>query len=161
MGRKRRQRSTTIRKRIEKKQREEARARKREAKRSGKDNEIQVLMVVDRSAAVTSADILKDLNGRLAQAPIRGWTPHDLAGDQGLAWLADTMQEAGQDGSDPLRIELSEKSKRELGDKLTQLEMAAPGLGIEWDEGFPQLMRAISQAEEIIEEEDEDEDADG
>ena len=160
MGRKRRQRSTTIRKRIEKKQREEARARKRDAKRSGKDQETMVLLVADRGAALTTSDALQDLNTRLGEAPIRGWTPHDLGGDQGLNWLAGAMKEASADGSDPLRVEMSERAKREIGDKLTQLEMAAPGLQIDWDESFNHLVRAVSQAE-IIPEEEEEEGAEG
>lgn len=159
MGRKRRQRSTTIRKRIEKKRREDDKARRKAAKAGGADADAILLAEVPRAEAQACATAIQDLGARLSAAPIRGWTEDDLAGTSGLAWLGDALYEAVEtQDDDPLVLEVSFTGQRDLLDKLTALETAAPGLELDWEAGFPTITRAISRAEEPpAEDEDEDE----
>lgn len=155
MSKKRRQRSTTIRKRIEKKQREDQKQRRKAAKQGGAGD--VVIAQVSRGAAAACARALGELGGRLAQGPIRGWTPDDLAGEAGLGWLGDALHEAVEmQQDDPLSLELDASAQRNLLDRLGALEMAAPGLDLEWDPHFPELARAISKAEEPPSEEEEE-----
>ncbi len=159
MSRKRRQRSTSIRKRIEKKQREDEKQRRKAAKAAGTDEETMVVAEVPRASAAACAQALDDLGQRLHQSAIRGWTPADLRGEPaGLAWLGDALTEALETNTadDPLPFELSQAAQRHLLDRLGALEMAAPGLDLAWEPGFPDLARALSKAEEPPSE-DEDE----
>lgn len=165
MSKKRRQRSTTIRKRIEKKQREEEKARKKQAKAAGgQGTDIELRVVVGRGAAEACAAAILDLSQRLAAGPIRGWTPSDLGGEHGLVWLAERIQESlAAQGGDPLEVDILEGTKTELLDKQGGLEMAAPGLGLNWEQGFDDLFQALARAEELPEpepEEDDDESVD-
>jgi len=161
MGRKRRQRSTAIRKRIEKKQREDDRARRKAAKAGGADADAVLLATVPRADAQACAAAIQELGARLGSAPIRGWTEDDLSGDSGLAWLGDALHEAVEtQDEDPLILEVNFAGQRGLLDRLTALETAAPGLDLEWEAGFPAVIRAISRAEEPPSE-DEDEEAEG
>ncbi|MGE0708912.1 MAG: hypothetical protein AB7N76_22715 [Planctomycetota bacterium] len=149
MSRKRRQRSTTIRKRIEKQQREKDRQAKRSAKHSGQDDEVLLTMTVARGVAEACAAALADLDERLNEGPIRGWTADDLAGDHGVSWFGAALDEAAQsvDAGD-CTLEVERSAKQPLLDKLNALEMAAPGLGLDWEVGFQELSRALSHAEE-------------
>ena len=169
MSRKRRQRSTAIRKRIEKKQREDKKAAIRAGKRSGKEDETPLTMRVDREVAAACAAEIRALAGRLAaaeQGQIRGWTTHDLGPDgRGLSWLADALATAceGDTGS-MVELAVLRVAQGTLLDKLNAIELAASGLGLDWDVGFLALSRAISHAEEppeVEEDEDEDDDDDG
>lgn len=161
---KRKQRSTAIRKRIEKKQREEQRAKKKATKaaagQGGDDTLLVFTLGRDQVAACHAA--LTDLEKRLAQGSMRGWTPADLQGERGLSWfsrqLGDALAQSGD--ADPVQVEVFEQSKSPLLDKLSALELAASGLKVAWDEsGFDQLVRALNQATEVEEDEDEDEEA--
>lgn len=159
MGRKRRQRSTAIRKRIEKKQREAEKQARREAKRSGRDSEIMLTMTVDAKIATDCATALQDLDTRLASGPIRGWSQNDFSGDNGLTWFAGALKEAGEGKSGATELEVDRAAQQELLNQLNALEMAASGLDLDWEVGFLQLARSLSHAEEPPppeEEEDED-----
>ena len=160
MSRKRRQRSTTIRKRIEKKQREEEKARRKRAKAAGgQESDIEVRLVIDRGAAEASAGAILDLNQRLSEAPIRGWTPADLGGERGLPWLAEQMQATlAEQTADPIEVDITEGAKLDLLEKQAGLEIAAPGLGLDWGQGLGDLFAALSRADEIPEPEPEPED---
>lgn len=161
MGRKRRQRSTAIRKRIEKKQREAEKQARREAKRSGRDREIMLTMTVDAQVATACATALQDLDSRLASGPIRGWSQNDFSGDNGLTWFAGALQEAGEGKQGATELEVDRAAQQELLNQLNALEMAASGLDLDWEVGFLQLARSLSHAEEPPPpEEDEDEDED-
>jgi hypothetical protein len=151
LSRKRRQRSTTIRKRIEKKQREVEKARRKEMKAAGgRLADVEVRIIVDRGSAEACAAALEDLGQRLAAEPIRGWTPADLGGDFGLAWLAERIREAMAEHEEgPLHVDILEGAKSPVLDKLSGLEIAAPGLKIDWESGFVELFQAVGRAEEI------------
>lgn len=161
MSKNRRQRSTAIRKRIEKKRREDKKAALRAGRRDGKDDETVLTVRVDREIATQTAAEIRALEKRLGEGPIRGWTPADL-GDakSGLGWLAGLMEAALAEGSGELELGVLRAAQGGLLDKLNALEMAASGLSVDWDAGFLPLSRAISHAEEPPPEEDEeDEDA--
>jgi hypothetical protein len=166
MGRKRRQRSTAIRKRIEKQQREKDRQARRAAKRAGKEDETVLIMTIDAGVAAACSVALTELGKRLEAGPIRGWSSDDVSGRHGLTWLAGALQEAGGGDERELVLEVARVAKEKLLDQLNGLEMAAPGLNVDWDVGFLDLSRALSQAEEPPppeedEEGAEDEDGDG
>lgn len=160
---KRRQRSTQIRKRIEKKQREEDKVRKREAKGQAKDDEVVLRMLVARDAAEAALGQLRDLESRLAGGPIRGWTPEDLGGEHGLSTLADLVGAALDRQTDErLVVELTVAARGPLLERLAALEIAASGLKVEWEAGLPEITQALSQAkEELPLEEPEGEGAEG
>jgi hypothetical protein len=159
---KRRQRSTQIRKRIEKKQREESKAKRRAAKNAGAGGSGEELLLSfrlprERIAACHSA--LQDLEARLSRESLRGWSTSDLQGEHGLSWFTSVLAEA-LEGSpqDPLTVEFLEPAKHPLLERLGALELAASGLKVSWDEaGFDELVRAVSQASEVAEEEPEEE----
>lgn len=157
MGRKRRQRSTAIRKRIEKKAREDEKARRR-AMKAGRRKDVVFEVYVPRESAEACSKAIGDLEQRLKAAPIRGWTTDDLSGEGGLAWLGNTLKEslAAEPDSGSLMVEVLGEAKRALLDKLTAIEMAAPGLQLDWEAGFPILARALSHAQERPEEEEEE-----
>ncbi len=159
---KRKQRSTAIRKRIEKKARETAKAARKAAKAAGGgDDGVLVVMSLGRAQAAACRDAITALEERLAGESLRGWTPADLDGDFGLLWLRDLLTEAldgaaegsSEDAGDDdgeLVIELLEQGKMPLLDRLGALEMAASGLRLEWEEaGFDPLVRALRDAEEL------------
>ncbi|MCO5171327.1 MAG: hypothetical protein M9894_33920 [Planctomycetes bacterium] len=158
---KRKQRSTAIRKRIEKKQREEQRAKRKAQKAagagSGEDNLLFFRLPRERVAACHAA--LADLEARLAQGNLRGWSPSDLQGDYGLAWFGRVLGESLESSeADPLRVEFFEQARHPLLERMAALELAASGLKLPWDEaGFDDLLRALNQAEEVVEEEEEEE----
>lgn len=161
---KRRQKSTQIRKRIEKKQREEDRARKREQKGMHQDADLVLRMVVDRAAAEAALGQLRDLESRLASGPIRGWTTADLQSENGLSELADLVgaaldrQAPAPEGKeDRLVVELTVAARAPLLERLSALEMAAPGLKVEWESGLADVTRALGQATEEVPEEPEPE----
>ena len=164
MGRKRRQRSTSIRKRIEKKQREDDKQRRKLAKRAGIDQDILLKMTVDRPLALACAAEISALGVRLAAGPIRGWTPSDLEGEDGnggLSWFGTLLQEAADsDESAELECQVPLNAQQPVLDRLSALEMAAPGLDVDWEVGFARVARSLSHAEEPPPpEEDEEEDA--
>lgn len=155
---KRKQRSTAIRKRIEKKQREEERAKKRATKAAGKGGDALLAFSLPRDRVEACRAALVDLEQRLAQGSMRGWTTADLQGEHGLAWLGRVLAEALGASDDPVRVEVLEQSKHPLLDRLSTLELAASGLKLAWDEaGFDQLVRALNQATEVGEDEPEEE----
>jgi hypothetical protein len=158
MSKNRRQRSTAIRKRIEKKRREDKKAAIRAGRRAGKDDETVLTVRLDRNVAVQTAAEIRALEKRLAEGPIRGWTPSDLGDEKtGLGWLAGIM-EAGSAESSANELELGVLRRAQSGllDKLNALEMACSGLSLDWDVGFLALSRAISHAEEPPPEEEEE-----
>jgi hypothetical protein len=157
MSRKRRQRSTTIRKRVEKKQREEAKARKRMLKSKKGELGGEMQFAVSRAAAEAALDSLNDLERRLNQGPIRGWTTHDLNNEWGHVWLANLIDEALGDTSNPLTVIIPEVAKGPLSDQLGTLEVAAIGLDVAWDKGLHEVAQAVASATLIVEETDEDE----
>lgn len=160
---KRKQRSTQIRKRIEKKQREEQKKAKRRERSSGADASGEELLLTfqlprDRLAACQAA--LADLEARLSRESLRGWGAADLKGEHGLSYLTSLLAEALQGGGDPVVVELPETAKHPLLERLGALELAATGLKVSWDEaGFDQLLRALSQATEVGEDEEEEPEA--
>lgn len=156
---KRRQRSTAIRKRIEKRAREESKA-KRKAERAGGGKEGGTLVVTTLERAKTDACCvaLEDLTARLQRESIRGWSKADVEGDQNLGWLGALLREAldADPEADPVSIEFFDENKAKLLDRLGALELAASGLRVAWDEaGFNDLVRALHSAEEAPEEEPE------
>lgn len=156
---KRRQRSTAIRKRIEKRAREESKA-KRKAERAGGGKEGGTLVVTSLERAKTEACCvaLEDLTARLQRESIRGWSKADVEGDQNLGWLGSLLREAldADADADPVTIEFFDENKPKLLDRLGALELAASGLRVAWDEaGFNELIRALHSAEEAPEEEPE------
>ena len=167
MSRKRRQRSTAIRKRIEKKQREDKKAAIRAGKRSGKEDETSLTMRVDREVAAACAAEIRALAVRLAaaeQGQIRGWTTLDLGPEgRGLSWLGEALAAAieGAEGS-MVELQVMRVAQGTLLDKLNAIELAASGLDLDWEVGFLALSRAISHAEEPpeVEEDEEDDDDD-
>lgn len=155
---KRKQRSTAIRKRIEKKQREQQKANKKAQKAAaGSDADALVAFTLPRGRLQACHAELTALEDRLAQGSLRGWTPNDLQGEHGLAWFGRVIGESLDAGDqDPVTVELFEAAKQPLLDRMGSLEIAASGLKLQWDEaGFNDLLRALSQAEEP-EEPDED-----
>lgn len=155
---KRRQRSTQIRKRIEKKQREEDKARKREAKSQERDQDLVLRMTVAREPAEAVLGQIRDLEGRLAEGPIRGWTPDDLGGEHGLTMMADMIGAALDRQSDErLVVELTVGARAPLLERLSALEMAAPGLKVDWEAGFDAVVQALGHATEELPQEDEPE----
>src|SRR5688572_28656678 len=84
---KRRQRSTTIRKRIEKKQREEDRQRRKAQKGSGGSEDDILILTLPRESAESCSTALAALDKRLEAGSIRGWTTADLREQHGLAYL--------------------------------------------------------------------------
>ncbi|MCW8139764.1 MAG: hypothetical protein KIT58_12775 [Planctomycetota bacterium] len=157
---KRKQRSTAIRKRIEKKQREEQRAKRKAQKASGAGGgDTLVFFKLPRARVVACHAALVDLEARLAQGSLRGWSPSDLQGEHGLAWFGRVLGEALEGSeADPLTVEFLEQAKHPLLERMGALELAASGLRVPWDEaGFDDLLRALSQAEEVSEEEEEEE----
>jgi hypothetical protein len=160
MSRKRRQRSTKIRKRAEKKQREDAKAKKRQAKLAG-DGAIGLLrMNVPRTVATSCVAALTDLETRITAAPIRGWSIDDLSQTHGLSWLRGCLAEAleGPDG-EVLTIEYPEDAKGPIWDQLDALDRVASGLGVAWEDGFPEVRTCIGDSVEVppeIDEEDEE-----
>jgi hypothetical protein len=159
---KRKQRSTAIRKRIEKKQREEQRAKKKATKAAAGQggDDVLVEFTLGREQVVACHAALTDLEKRLGQGSMRGWTPADLQGPHGLAAFARALGEAMQGDDDPVQVEVLEQAKGPLLDKLSALELAASGLKVAWDEaGFDQLVRALNQATEVEEEDEEEEEA--
>lgn len=161
MSKNRRQRSTAIRKRIEKKRREDKKAAIRAGRREGKDDLTVLTVRVDRDVATQTAAEIRALEKRLGEGPIRGWTPADLGDEKtGLGWLAGLMEESlAQSSGGELELGVLRAAQGGLLDKLNALEMAASGLSLDWDAGFLALSRAISHAEEPPPEEDEEEDA--
>jgi len=159
VSKKRRQRSTAIRKRIEKKQREEVKQAKKRAKRGGgADEDVLLRMEVARQSATACAAAITDLEERLAASPIRGWTANDLGGEHGLAWLGSVIAEAAeaQPDEDPLRVGVWGEAKQPLLDRLSALEMAAPGLDLDWEAGFAKVAFALGRAEEPDEDEEDE-----
>lgn len=155
---KRKQRSTAIRKRIEKKQREQQKANKKAQKAAGGGGaDALVAFTLPRARLQACHAQLTALEERLAQGSMRGWTTSDLEGEHGLAWFGRVIGEAlDTSEGDPVTVELFEAAKQPLLDRMGALELAASGLKLEWDEaGFNDLLRALSQAEEL-EEPDED-----
>lgn len=150
---KRKQRSTAIRKRIEKKQREQQKADRKAQKAaagSGDDEDRLVAFTLPRERVEACRAQLVALEERLAQGSLRGWTTSDLEGEHGLAWLARVLGEAleASDG-DPVSVELFDGARQALLERMGALELAASGLKLEWDEaGFDELLRALNQAEE-------------
>ncbi|RMG08487.1 MAG: hypothetical protein D6731_21790 [Planctomycetota bacterium] len=165
MSRKRRQRSTAIRKRVEKKQREQAKAAKRKAKAARAAGELGgiVRMRLRRAAASGAVAQIAAFEERLSEkGAIRGWSLDDLAQDWGLSWLRALLEEALRaDPGDLLEVELPEVAKTELTDRLSVLDPAAPGLGIEWDEGLAEVAAAVRTAELLVEEDEEEDGAEG
>ncbi|MCA8922469.1 MAG: hypothetical protein KDD82_11710 [Planctomycetes bacterium] len=159
MSRKRRQRSTAIRKRIEKKQREDLKKKRKEEKGSDKERDEMVRAVIPRAAAQAFSSGILDLSSRLEAGPIRGWTNHDLEGDPGLEWLAEHVTARLEDPADPVEVYLLARAKGDMLDKLGSMEMAASGLGLDWESGFGVFTRALGQAEEWIDEEEDEDDA--
>lgn len=161
MSKNRRQRSTAIRKRIEKKRREDKKAAIRAGRRLGKDDEVVLNLTVARDVAVGTAAEIKSLGTRLAEGPVRGWTTEDLGDENtglGLAWLAQALQDAAGESEDSeLELGVLRAAQGGLLDKLNALEMAASGLGVDWDVGFLALSRGINHAEEPPPEEEEEE----
>ena len=158
MSRKRRQRSTAIRKRVEKKQREDAKTRKRLAKLKKGGLDGLMLTSISRHAAEAAVAALTDLETRLKEAPIRGWTEHDLADEYGLSWLNGFLQEVlAANPNANLAIEYPEAAKGPMSDKMGTLEVAAPGLKVDWDAGLHEVAQAFASAELFIEEEDDEE----
>lgn len=160
---KRKQRSTQIRKRIEKKQREQEKAKKRAAKASGADGANQILLGVQlpRERVEACHAALADLEARLTRESVRGWTASDLQGEHGLSWFKTVLAETMEGSAEGPRVQLQffEGAKSPLLERLGALEIAASGLRVQWDEaGFDELVRAVSQAEELADDEDEDED---
>lgn len=156
---KRRQRSTAIRKRIEKRAREEQKAKKKAEKAAGGRSDALLLARVPRAKAEACAAALADLEARLAKEPLRGWTRADLEGDFGLQWLGALLAEAlaASDG-DPLPVEFLEEGRSPVLERLGVLELAAPGLRVNWDEaGFQEVMRGISTAQDVEVEAEEEE----
>lgn len=156
---KRRQRSTAIRKRIEKRAREESKA-KRKAERAGggKDGGTLVRTSLDRAQTDACCVALEDLTARLQRETIRGWSRADVEGEHNLGWLGQLLREAldADPEADPVTIELFDEAKPRLLDRLGALELAAPGLRVAWDEaGFNDLIRALNSAEEAGDEEPE------
>ncbi|MEZ6188542.1 MAG: hypothetical protein R3F62_26515 [Planctomycetota bacterium] len=156
MSRKRRQRSTAIRKRIEKKQREDEKRRRKEEKGSDKERDELLRAMIPRRAAEAFSGGILDLAQRLQEGPIRGWTVDDLDGDPGLEWLAEHVRDRLQDPSDLVEVHLLARAKGDLLDKLSSMEMAASGLGLDWESGFGVFARTLGQAEELVEEEEEE-----
>jgi len=161
MSKNRRQRSTAIRKRIEKKRREDKKAAIRAGRREGKDDETVLTVRLDRDVATNTAAEIRALEKRLNEGPIRGWTPADLGDEKsGLGWLAGVMETAcSEDSGSELELGVPRVAQGGLLDKLNALEMACSGLSLDWDVGFLSLSRSISHAEEPPPEEDEEEDA--
>ncbi|MBL4850086.1 MAG: hypothetical protein JKY65_31545 [Planctomycetes bacterium] len=164
MSKNRRQRSTMIRKRIEKKRREDKKAAIRAGRRLGKDDEMMLTFRVDREVATKTAAELKSLGERLTAGPIRGWTTGDIGPDangpenSGLLWLAGALTTAAAEDEDSeLELGVLRAAQSGLLDKLNALEMAASGLGLDWDAGFLPLSRSISHAEEPPPEEEDEE----
>lgn len=156
---KRKQRSTAIRKRIEKKQREQQKANKKALKAAGGgDSDALVAFTLPRERVEACRSELAALVERLAQGSLRGWTTSDLEGDHGLAWFGRAMGESLADSdADPVTVVIPEQAKQPLLDRMGSLELAASGLKLEWDEaGFNDLLRALSQAEEPEESDDDD-----
>lgn len=148
---KRRQRSTAIRKRIEKRAREENRAKKKAEKAAGGRSDSLLAARLPRATVEACAAALADLEARLAKEPVRGWTRADLEGDFGLQWLGALLGEAlaASDG-DPLNVEFLEEGRGPVLERLGVLELAAPGLRVSWDEaGFQEVMRGISTAQDV------------
>jgi hypothetical protein len=160
---KRRQRSTQIRKRIEKKQREEDKARKREAKGKEQDADLVLRMIVARDPAEAVLGQIRGLEERLAEGPIRGWTPDDLAGEHGLTMMADMIGTAiDRQTDEKLVVELTVGARGPLLERLSALEMAAPGLRVDWEAGFDAVMQALGKAtEELPQEEEPEEGSEG
>jgi hypothetical protein len=162
MSRKRRQRSTAIRKRVEKKQREEAKAAKRKAKAARAAGELGgvMQMYVMRAAADGAIAQITALEQRLAsEGSIRGWSVDDLEEDWGLSWLNKLLSEAVEGpGGARLEIEFPEVAKDPLCDRLSVLDRAAPGLGLEWETGLDAVSDAVRNSILLVEEEEEDED---
>lgn len=159
---KRRQRSTQIRKRIEKKQREEDKARKRQAKSQERDQDLVLRMIVARGPAEQVLGQIRDLEGRLAEGPIRGWTPDDLGGEHGLSMMADMIGAAlDRQQDERLVVELTLGARGPLLERLSALEMAAPGLKVDWEAGFDPVVQALGHATEEVPEEQPEEGAEG
>jgi len=152
MSRKRRQRSTAIRKRIEKKQREKEKLAKKLAKREGgPEEDIRLETTVPRGAAMACAASIAELRQRLEGGPVRGWTADEIEADRDLSWferhLTATLDE--NPGADPLPLEITEAARRHLLDRFSALEMAAPGLDVDWEGGrYVEVSKSLGQAEE-------------
>jgi hypothetical protein len=144
---KRKQRSTQIRKRIEKKQREENKARRKEA-RAGGGGDDMVAFSLPRERAASCAKALADLGLRLSRQSLRGWTTADLEGENGLAWLMKQLAAAATSGGgDDVRVEIPEAAKHAILDRMSSFELASSGLQVAWEEaGFDELVRAIHSA---------------
>ncbi len=157
MSRKRRQRSTMIRKRVEKKQREQAKARRRQLKGKKGDLGGQMQMMLTRTSAEAALATLNDLERRLHQGAIRGWTTHDLNNDWGQVWLANLLDESlGESTEARLTVEFPEAAKGPLSDQLGTLEVAAAGLEVDWDTGLNEIAQAVAASVLIVEEEEEE-----
>lgn len=152
---KRKQRSTAIRKRIEKKQREQQKANRKAQKASAGagDEDRLIVFTLPRERLQACHTQLSGLEDRLAQGSLRGWTTNDLQGEHGLAWFGRVLGEAlDSSDADPVSVELFEAARQPLLERMGSLELAASGLKVEWDEaGFNELLRALSQAEEPVE----------
>lgn len=159
---KRKQRSTAIRKRIEKRAREEQKAKKKAEKAAGGRSDALLLARVPRAMAEACAAALADLEARLAKEPLRGWTRADLEGDFGLQWLGALLSEAlGASDGDPLPVEFLDEGRGPVLERLGVLELAAPGLRVNWDEaGFQEVMRGITTAQDVEVEAEEEEEGD-
>ena len=160
MSKKRRQRSTKIRKRIEKKQREVSKAAKKEAKNAGKPEDYEELLrcEIPRDAAISVVQQISGLAYRLSEEPIRGWTPDDLDAEFGLSYLLAMLSEELeiQVDEDPLTLDFLAESKRPLLDQMTKLELAASSLEVDWDTGLQPVLQALNGAEPLPEPEPEE-----
>ncbi|MDC3378771.1 hypothetical protein OAX78_00630 [Planctomycetota bacterium] len=105
-------------------------------------------VILKGSACRAVSAAVADLDKRLAEAPIRGWFPADLAGDHGLAWFGKVAAEFAAEVADErnVGIDIPAEAQGPVLEKLAALEVAADMLGLDWDD-FAPAVSALSQAE--------------